>query len=73
MLGMLAADDTAAKIREGYPWMELEDVQACLVISLRARRRGERCASPCEQALIIVPDRLRSRESMRGLVAGLRP
>jgi len=35
VLGMLAAGDTAEKIREGYPWMELEDVQACLVYARR--------------------------------------
>ena len=35
VLGMLAAGDTAAKIREGYPWMETEDVQACLVYARR--------------------------------------
>jgi uncharacterized protein (DUF433 family) len=35
VLGMLAAGDTAATILEGYPWLEVEDVQACLVYARR--------------------------------------
>lgn len=31
VLGMLAAGDTAETILEGYPWLEREDIQACLV------------------------------------------
>ena len=31
ILGMLAAGDTIETILEGYPWLEPEDVQACLV------------------------------------------
>ena len=31
VLGMLAAGDTAETLLEGYPWLEPEDVQACLV------------------------------------------
>jgi uncharacterized protein (DUF433 family) len=31
VLGMLAAGDTPETILEGYPWLEPEDVQACLV------------------------------------------
>ena len=31
VLGMLAAGDTAQIILEGYPWLEPEDIQACLV------------------------------------------
>jgi uncharacterized protein (DUF433 family) len=31
ILGMLAAGDTFETILEGYPWLELEDVRACLV------------------------------------------
>jgi uncharacterized protein (DUF433 family) len=31
ILGMLAAGDTSETILEGYPWLEPEDVQACLV------------------------------------------
>ena len=35
VLGMLAAGDTAEMILEGYPWLELEDIQACLVYARR--------------------------------------
>jgi uncharacterized protein (DUF433 family) len=31
ILGMLAAWDTAETILQGYPWLQQEDVQACLV------------------------------------------
>ena len=30
ILGMLAAGDTPEIILEGYPWLEMEDIQACL-------------------------------------------
>lgn len=30
VLGMLAAGDSPATILEGYPWLEAEDIQACL-------------------------------------------
>jgi uncharacterized protein (DUF433 family) len=36
VLGMLAAGDPAETILEGYPWLEREDIQACLIY---ARRR----------------------------------
>lgn len=29
--GMLAAGDNPETILEGYPWLELEDIQACLL------------------------------------------
>ena len=35
VLGMLAAGDTSQTILEGYPWLEPEDVQACLVYARR--------------------------------------
>ena len=35
VLSMLAAGDTVATIVEGYPWLEPEDVQACLVYACR--------------------------------------
>jgi len=35
VLGMLAAGDTAETILEGYPWLESEDIQACLVYARR--------------------------------------
>ncbi len=31
VLGMLSAGDSSDTILEGYPWLELEDIQACLV------------------------------------------
>ena len=31
VLGMLAAGDTPETILEGYPWLEREDIQACLI------------------------------------------
>ena len=31
VLGMLAAGDTIETLLEGYPWLEPEDVQACLI------------------------------------------
>jgi len=35
VLGLLAAGDTVETILEGYPWLELEDIQACLVYAHR--------------------------------------
>jgi uncharacterized protein (DUF433 family) len=35
VLGMLAAGDSAETILEGYPWLELEDIKACLVYARR--------------------------------------
>ena len=35
VLGMLAAGDTPETILSGYPWLELEDIQACLVYARR--------------------------------------
>jgi uncharacterized protein (DUF433 family) len=35
MLGMLAAGDTPETILQGYPWLEKEDIQACLVYARR--------------------------------------
>ena len=35
VLGMLAAGDTPETILQGYPWLEREDVQACLVYARR--------------------------------------
>ena len=34
-LRMLAAGDTAETILGGYPWLEPEDIQACLVYARR--------------------------------------
>jgi len=35
ILGMLAAGDDKATILEGYPWLEPDDIQACLVYARR--------------------------------------
>ena len=35
VMGMLAAGDTWETILEGYPWLEREDIQACLVYAQR--------------------------------------
>lgn len=35
VLGMLAAGDSAETILEGYPWLDLEDIKACLVYARR--------------------------------------
>jgi uncharacterized protein (DUF433 family) len=35
ILGMLSVGDSAETIVEGYPWLELADVQACLVYARR--------------------------------------
>ena len=34
-LGMLAAGDTPELIMEAYPWLEAQDIQACLVYARR--------------------------------------
>ncbi len=35
VLGMLAAGDTHETLLEGYPWLEREDIHACLVYARR--------------------------------------
>ncbi len=30
VLGMLASGDSPETILEGYPWLEMEDIQACI-------------------------------------------
>jgi uncharacterized protein (DUF433 family) len=35
VLGMLAAGDAPETILQGYPWLEKEDIQACLVYAHR--------------------------------------
>ena len=35
VLGMLAAGDSLEVILEGYPWLEPEDIRACLVYARR--------------------------------------
>lgn len=35
ILGMLAAGDSVSNILDGYPWLEDEDIQACLIYARR--------------------------------------
>ena len=35
VLGMLAAGDTPETLLKGYPWLEPEDIQACLFYAYR--------------------------------------
>ncbi len=35
ILGMLAAGDTPETILEGYPWLEMDDIKACLAYARR--------------------------------------
>jgi len=35
ILGMLAAGDSVETILEGYPWLEADDVKACLAYARR--------------------------------------
>ena len=35
VLGMLAAGDSQETILQGYPWLELDDILACLVYAHR--------------------------------------
>lgn len=35
VLGQLAAGDTVETLLEGHPWMEPEDIQACLLYAYR--------------------------------------
>jgi uncharacterized protein (DUF433 family) len=43
VLGMLAAGDTTDTLLEGYPWLELDDILACLAYAHRLvqHERGE--------------------------------
>ncbi len=44
ILGMLAAGDSAETLVEAYPYLQLEDIQACLIFARRlvGRERVER-------------------------------
>ena len=35
ILGMMAAGDSAETLLEGYPWLEREDIQACIAYASR--------------------------------------
>ncbi len=38
VLDMLAAGDDSATLLQGYPWLEAEDIQACLLYATRLAR-----------------------------------
>jgi uncharacterized protein (DUF433 family) len=40
VLEMLAVGDTIETILEGYPWLEPEDIAACIAHARRDERRG---------------------------------
>ncbi len=48
VLGMLAAGDSIETILEGYPWLEREDIRACLLYALR--RVGNETIEPLDIA-----------------------
>ncbi len=50
VLGMLAAGDSAETILEGYPWLEPEDVQACLIYACRVVGRERIELVPAESS-----------------------
>jgi len=35
VLGMLGAGDTPETILQGYPWLEMDDIRACLIYARR--------------------------------------
>jgi uncharacterized protein (DUF433 family) len=47
VLGMMGAGDSADDLLRAYPWMEREDIQACLLYAARILRR-ERVAVAVE-------------------------
>ncbi|HTU20327.1 MAG TPA: DUF433 domain-containing protein [Gemmataceae bacterium] len=50
VLGMLGAGDSIETILEGYPWLEREDVQACLIYASRLRE-GFECTEQTKDCL----------------------
>ena len=46
ILGMLAAGDTTPLILEAYPFLEPEDIQACLVFAQHPHRGFGDCSGP---------------------------
>jgi uncharacterized protein (DUF433 family) len=56
ILGMLAAGDRPETILQGYPWLEIEDIQACLVYARRLVGH-ERVTRRCAEAPVEGPAR----------------
>lgn len=50
VLGMLAVGDTPDTILRGYPWLEPEDIQACLAYAHRLVGHGRIEPMPLESA-----------------------
>jgi uncharacterized protein (DUF433 family) len=50
VIGMLAAGDSIETILEGYPWLEREDVLACLAFAYRLTARERFDIAPPEKA-----------------------
>lgn len=48
VLGMLAAGDKPETILEGYPWLEMEDAQACIAYAHKIVAH-ERVEPSCEK------------------------
>jgi uncharacterized protein (DUF433 family) len=66
VLGMLGASDSIDTILEGYPWLEREDVQACLIYARQLREGfdvSEQTRACLEQANLIYARGLRFHPS----------
>lgn len=67
ILAMLAAGDNSETILQGYPWLEMEDIQACLVYAKRLVGREREVLRKYEKALqqgaliTVEPGRIRIR------------
>lgn len=48
VLGMLAAGDSIDTLLDGYPWLELEDVRACLLYATRLVAAERYAAVPAQ-------------------------
>jgi uncharacterized protein (DUF433 family)/predicted nucleotidyltransferase len=53
VLGMLAAGDTIETLLEGYPWLEAEDIQACLLYAQNLVRQVRSAPSVDDLASLI--------------------
>lgn len=50
VIGMLAAGDSVETILEGYPWLERDDVLACLTFAYRVTARERFDLAPPDKA-----------------------
>ena len=51
VLGMLAAGDTAETLLDGYPWLEADDIRACLLYERRSAEHGPSASPFSEKGL----------------------